>query len=321
MGDHSKNLILLISAAVLSALLSTVAASGKERDMSEAAESYIRSIAAGEGFSSPPSRIMDRGQPSPVAVERLRLELTRADAVVREGIVDLLVDLGFQTDPLVHQGIPVLRQPELIAILVTEGCMFADAACLAAMDAVRVAAPIGLLKSHNHRFVELLERQSSDTLLYTIAKAKAFDARPIVEAQNGEAVDITKAALGNQGIEDALIDAIRTAETGEKLAAAVANAGLAGTNQILVTIGEQMRTPLVIDRPGIEIASVRLAVLDALRYNFPHVPEFHELNIRTDEDYIRVEEILQRDFGVVFKEPRPEFLTIINYPSSLAPVE
>ena len=283
--------------------------------MSDAAQTYIRAIEKGEKLTSPPSALMTNGQPSAAAVEELRRELLRAAGPVREGIVALLVDLGIQSDPLVHRNVSVLRSPTLIAILVNEGCNLPDQGCLASLDALRLNAPTELLKPHGARLAEILKRQLSDAVLLAVAKAKATEALGLVKPLAGrEAADRALAALGDAERERALADAIDAAQTGEALADALAKSALAGTDKLIRKIGEQMRTPLKLDIRGAYIASVRLNVLDALRYNFPQVPEFYTQNIMDDGDYLKVEEMLTRDFGVVFQRPRPEFMKLIGYP-------
>ena len=289
--------------------------------MTDVADTYIRAIEKGEQVTSPPSALMPNGQPSAAAVERLRQELLSASGPVREGIVNLLVDLGIQSDPLVHRNVSVLRSPALISILINEGCHLPDQGCLAALDALRLNTPTELLKPHGTRLAEILERQPSDAVLLTVAKAKATEALELVKPLAGrEAAERALAALGDAERERALIDAIDAAQTGEALADALAKSALVGTEELIRKIGEQMRTPLKLDIRGAYIASVRLNVLDALRYNFPQVPEFYAQNIMDDGDYLRVEEMLTRDFGVVFQQPRPEFMKLIGYPR-LAPVQ
>lgn len=317
MGDHSAQLTrwLCFAAVTIGLILSGVEAHTEGKLMSNEAEAYIRAFQRGEGFDSPPLSIITDGRPSAAAVERLRLELTRADGPVREAIVDLLVDLGIQTDPVVHQGAAVLREPGLVAILVNEGCHTNDQGCLSALDALRVHSPESVLQPHRTRIAEIAAREPSSAALLAAAKAKALEARPTAEAEAGrEAGAIALAALGDDAREQALLDAIDAAEVGEALAAALADAALAGTQRLIRKIAEQMHTPLVIDTPGVHIASVRLNVLDALCYNFPEVPEFYSNNIVDDSDYLKAEEILMKRFGVKFTKPRPEFMKLIGYP-------
>jgi hypothetical protein len=316
MGNHSAHLKCRHAAALVLLLpLSCAQAQPGDKAMSDVAETYIRAIENGEKVSSPPSALMPDGQPSPAALERFRRELLSAGGPVREGVVNLLVDLGIQSDPLVHRNVSVLRSPALIGILINEGCNLPDQGCLAALDGLRLNTPGELLKPHGARLAEILRRQPSDAVLLTVAKAKATEALDLVKPLAvRESAQRALAALGDADRERALADAIDAAQTGEALADALAKSALVGTDRLIRKIGEQMRTPLTLDVRGAYIASVRLNVLDALRYNFPQVPEFYAQNIMDDGDYLKVEEMLTRDFGVVFHQPRPEFMKLIGYP-------
>lgn len=302
------------------------AAAAMETAMTDAAERYIAAFERGEPFRSPPLDLISAGRPDRQAVERLRRELETAPGAVREGVVDLLADLAIQTDPMVEQGAAAIRDEAIIAILAQEGCARADQGCLAAMDALRTSAPTPLLAPHAARFAALLDAAPNETALYLAAKAKAAEAAPALERLEadpalggGEALAIARAALGDAGAERKLAMAVEQAETGEALAEALGPAGLAGSPALLRLIGATMRTALTIDRPGVNETSVRLNVMDALRYNFPQVPAFYRNNVHDDADYLEIERLVEEHLGVVFDASRPAFLKVRGYPIPLPP--
>ena len=63
------------------------------------------------------------------------------------------------------------------------------------------------------------------------------------------------------------------------------------------------------------LQSVRLDIMAALSYNFPEKAFLYDNAIMNDGDYARVEKFCEETFGIVWKNPRPEFLTIQGFPS------
>lgn len=289
--------------------------------MTQAAERYIEGFRRGEGFTSPPADLIASGRPDPQAVERLRRELAHGSPEVREAVVDLLADLAIQTDPSIGQGVVAIRDPQIVSILSDEGCALRDAACAAAMDALRTSTPTHLLSPHATRYAELLDAHPTQSALLLVAKAKAAATWPVLERlaadpawSGADELRSAQAALGDASAEAALAAALDAAADGPALAAALAPAALAGTPALLRAIGERMRTPLVIDRPGVNVVSLRLHVMDALRYNFPQIPEFYANNVHDDAGYLAIERLLTERLGVVFDTERPGYLKIRGYP-------
>jgi hypothetical protein len=318
-----------MAAAGLLAMLVAGAATGapphSEATMN-AVDRYIAGFQRGEGFSSPPGDLISQGRPDPTALNRLANALSTEDAPVREGIVDLLADLAIQTDPVVHQGAAAIRDPRIIGILAEQGMDRPDQGRSAAMDALRTSTPGALLAPYADRFAELLAERPSDTALLLVAKAKAMPARTTVADlaaspswKDAEAVKIARAALGDGAAERALAAALGNAVDGEALASAAGPAGMAGTPGLLRLLGEQLRTPLEIEKPGVYVMSARLPVLDALRYNFPAEPSLYRNNVNSDEDYARAERFVTQQLGVRFTTPRPPYLKIMAFPTGITP--
>lgn len=293
--------------------------------MSEAARNYIAAFQRGEDFKAPANGVYLQGRPDPAALDTLAEALGKEDPNVRENIVDLLVEMGVSTDPLQRSGAETLRHPQILEILAGPGLAKPDLGREAAMDALRKLGTRTDLAKFGEQFANTLALEPTEEAFLLVAKAKPARAKELIERllklprwENLDAARIADAALGNTEEEQKFLSAATEAKTGESLAEVIGPLALMGTERSLMFIGEQLRSPLLIEisghMPGRSVKSVRLNVLDALLYNFPDQPEFYPNNIHRDEDYRAAERACSERLGVVYRNAPPEFLKYGNIP-------
>ncbi|NUQ77568.1 MAG: hypothetical protein HUU21_28860 [Polyangiaceae bacterium] len=285
---------------------------------------YISAFEKGEDFQPPSTGLIVNGQPEAASLQTLAQALDSKPADVREQIVALLVDLGVRTDPLTPAGAEVLRHKEIIQILVEHALQPADLGREAAMDALRKLVRSEDLAPYGDRFTDALRAAPTQEAFLLVAKAKASSAAGLVDTlvhtpawANVEAARIAYAALGDTATEDEFLAREQAASTGQELAIALGSLALIGTERSLKAIAQRLRSPLIITLPGAYDKSVRLNVLDALRYNYPDQPVLYPNNINDDSDYAAAEQFCSRKLGVVYTEARPPFLTYFGHPIPL----
>jgi hypothetical protein len=286
----------------------------------KAAQSYVAGFNSGKAFTPPSEGLMSHGAPAPDAVAVLKKELRSGTPETRENIVLLLADLGLQsrTTP---KGTEVIREKAIIETLVDAGLNPSDLGRSQAVIALRRYGMQPELAAHSAAIARALKEEPSDELLLLVAKAKATEANEPLQVlkfsdewHSNENVLIALAALGDRSLEEKFIAAFREATTPEAVAEALRPLSLIGTERTLSLVAATLRTPLIIDRPNIEQKSVRIDVLEALRYNFPDEPALYPNNINTDADYAAAENFCIRRFKTDFNQPRPPFLTYFGYP-------
>jgi hypothetical protein len=309
--------------------------------MSTPADRYIEVFQRGEEFQGPSTglvvggkphpasgRIM-QGQAEPSSLVRLADELGTGSAFVRQNIVALLVDVGLQTDPGRPDGTEALRDPRIIEILVQPGFSKRDAAREAAMEALRKLARPADLVQHAGAIARALEEKPTEDALLLVAKAKAVAAKPFVEtlaptpSWNGNvAARITLAALGDKAVEAEFVRSAaeaHTARDSQMFMDALGPLAMIGTRTSLIAIAGYLRTPLTFLVPNALEKSLRLNVLDALRYDYPDNPLFYENNIHSDREYEAAEKFCEAEFGISYGDPRPPFMTYRPFPVPLSP--
>ncbi len=295
----------------------------REKPMSNA-HTYISAFKRGEDFSPPAKGVFVNNQPDSEAVELLGRELATANASVRENIVELLVDMGLQTDALKPMGAEVLRNRRIMEILADAGMAKADIGREATMDALRKLVVRHDLVRLSDAFAQALEDSPTEEAFLLVAKAKPPNAKTLVEKlakspewKGVEAARIARAALGDKDVEDGFLkiasDAV-AARDGKALAHALGTLALIGTPRSLTAIAEQLRTPLTIEIPGAFEKSVRLNVLEALLYNFPDQTVLYPNNIIKESDYTEAERFCTMTLGVTYKYPPPPFMTYRGHP-------
>ncbi|HWR67812.1 MAG TPA: hypothetical protein VN416_02215 [Desulfomonilia bacterium] len=289
--------------------------------MSTDVHDSIAAIRRGEDVRGLSDGLIVNGQPDAAALQALGRELATAEPEVREKIVDLLVEVGLQTDPLTPAGAEVLRDKRIIAILAGPGLVKADLGREAAMDALRKLVMQADLAPHEDAFVKALLDAPGEEAFLLVAKAKPEKGKVLVDQlarsqkwQENESARIARAALGAKDVEDAYLAGAEAAKDGKELAEALGPLALMGTQRSLKAIAALLRTPLTILVPGAFEKSVRLNVLEALLYNYPDQPVLYPNNIVTEEDYTAAELFCTKTLGVTYTTPPPPFMTYRGFP-------
>ena len=265
-------------------------------------------------------------QPAPQAMKALGESLLTDNDDVRDKIIYLLMRI----DILSHPGATGLRTPEVIDLMVGPGFAKGDSARSIAMDLLRKGATPATLSRYGDIFLKELKGEPDGILLLLVAKTKPKGAWEEVDRlsrlpgwnsipDNGEAMRIARAALGDTKIEDEYIaDAKQKEDAGDMYGLANALDPLVwiGTPRSLQAVCLRMRSPFIMDMPGVEQRSFRLSVMDALKYAFPEEANLLNSNsVMKDEDYIRVEQFCMKATGVRYDGiPRPPFFTTLGYP-------
>jgi hypothetical protein len=304
--------------------------------MNTSASHYVEAFRRGEEFRGPssglviggtlhaPSGKMMQGQPDPTALAQLAQELETGTAFVRLNVVALLVDVGLQADPGRPAGTEALLSPEIIDILVKAGLGKRDAAREASMDALRKLARPADLSPRAKAFVKALEEKPTKDGLLLVAKAKAMDAKPLIDelAQSGEwknqeSLRIAQASLGDKAREDEFVQQVarvHDAKDSRAFMQSLAPLAMIGTRSSLAALARHLRTPLTLLLPGTYERSLRLSVLEALMYYYPERPEFYPNNVRSEADYEAAERFCARELGVTYDMPTPPFMTYRPFP-------
>jgi len=290
--------------------------------MSTYLNEFIAAFSSGNKADVPMDEFIINGRPDPAALRLLSRELATRGPENREAIVDLLVKIGLATDPLTPKGAEVLRDQQIIAVLAGPGLATEDLGQYAAMHALRRLVVRDNLVLHEDAIVKALLESPSDEAFLLAAKTKPVKDKVLVEqlARSPERKEmkeakIARAALGAMEIENEFITAAENAKTGQELADALDTLALIGTQRSLKAIAGYLRTPMTILVPNAFEKSVRLDVLEALRYNYPDQPLLYPNNIYNEEDYRAAELFCTNTLGVTFTEPPPPFMTYRGFPS------
>jgi hypothetical protein len=289
--------------------------------MSTSIDQYIAAFKSSEYISDPLRGFIKEGQPDPALLDQLDRKLAETLPEDREAIVDLLVKLGVETDPLAAKGAEVLRNQRIISILAGAGLAKADLGQYAALDALRKLVSHRDLTPHETAIVQLLVKSPSEEAFLLAAKAKPVKEKELVkqlakspEWKEVEGARIARAALGEKAIEDEFLAKVDQVKDGQGLVDALGPLSLMGTQRSLETIAAHLRTARTITVPNMYEKSVRLNVLEALLYNFPDQPQLYPNSILTDEDYRRAERFCTETLGVTYTSPPPPFMTYFGFP-------
>jgi len=287
------------------------------------AQDYIELFRRGEEYyDNRLPGLMIGTQPDPAAMKVLGEALATDTRDVRRKIINLLARI----DLLSHPGATGLRTPEVIDLMVGPGFAKSDSAKSDAMEWLRKGATPATLSRYGDIFLKALKEEPSGTTLMLIAKAKPKGAWEEVdrlsrlpEWKDTRSMRIARAALGDTKIEDEYIaDAKQKEDASDMygLASALGPLVWIGTPRSLQAVCLRMRSPFIMDMPGVEQRSFRLSVMDALVYAFPEEADLLNSNsVMKDEDYIRVEQFCMKATGVRYDGiPRPPFFTTLGYP-------
>lgn len=286
------------------------------------ATEMLERLRRGERFRGAPAALINNGAPDQAAL-KLFVEALRNDGeAVREQVIKAVVALGRQLDPLQNAGGNLIRDRQIVSLLVKEGLAKPGATRDAALEALQQSVPAELLKEHAAELTAQLKRQPDTTLLLIIAKAKLKEASATVEAlgrtaawSGEEATLIARAALGEKSVEEKFVRAFLETQDPEQKAQRARTLGLIGTRAALQAVASELRNPLVIEMKMVMRRSVRLDLIAALSYNYPDKLFLFDNAILDDDGYARVEKFAEEEFGVRWEKPRPPFLTIQGFPS------
>ncbi|QYF92738.1 hypothetical protein KY495_18690 [Massilia sp. PAMC28688] len=274
----------------------------------------------------------------PLSAENLRRVLERSDSEARAQFVALLVKIGLQMDTPTQGQRRVIRDSNIIKMLMIEGFAKRDRAAAAARRALlHFCRPEDLFES-KEIIINSLKAKNPHFLLIA-AKAKALDSLPMVIALAADAemdeqqirhVQIAQAALGDTDLESRFLAKLNTAieeappapkndfydvgaaRDGKHVVPVIETLGLIGTKKSLAVLCPLLRSDLKTYWVNEREESVRYAVVEALRYNFPDegVLSSPRLNDRWNE----IESFCASRLGVSFTGPTPEKPLIFSYP-------
>ncbi len=275
-----------------------------------------------EEFRGSADAFITNGKPDENKVSLLRDALDKEPEFVREQICRLLVAVAQQSDPLYKSGINIVRHKSIVSVLIEKGLAKPGGARDYCLDTLQNLTPPSLFKDYGDALTDDLRRWPDSTGLLVVAKAKPINAMPVVddlansdEWGDEENIPIAKAALGDKRIETRYIESFLSANDAEEKARLARLLGFIGTQDVLRALASEMRTDLVIEMPMVLRRSVRLDIMAALSYNYPEEAFLYDNAIMDDSGYARVEKFCEEKFGIVWKKPRPEYLTIQGFPS------
>lgn len=238
----------------------------------------------------------------------------------------MLVQMGFQKDPLYDSGIRIFRDELIIKTLLEKGLSEPGTLADYILGTIQKHTPPEHIARFGPLFIDRLESAPDQTLLLVIAKGKIARARKILEREENqsrmsgwEEYIIALAALGDQELEAPYIEKFMNTDDPETKARLAARLGQIGTSGALTALAKEVRTGLVIEMTNVMRKSVRLDIIAALSYNYPDKEFLYDNAINSDQDYARVEEFCREKFGVSWERERPDFLTVQGFPSEPAP--
>lgn len=315
-------IIMSAAAAVAAAALGCHYESGKENQTLTQVQEQIIKFRAGEEFSGDAQGYLVNGRPDAAVLAELRSALNREEEPVREQICRLLAGIGKSADPLFAKGGNIIRDRSVIGILAAEGLSRETSARDLCVGYLQDCVPAPVLGEFGKQLSGNLKMFPDTRLLLVIAKAKPPEAAETVDslikipawAKKPETM-IAAAALGDREIEKSFIARFREATVPKEKADAARHLGYIGTPAALAALADGMRTALVIEMEGVSRRSVRIFIIDALRYNYPDKTFLYSNAVNSDADYEVIEKFCEETFGTKWTTERPPFLWIEGFPS------
>lgn len=289
----------------------------------QSAKQLIERLRKGEPFRRGAADFLTaEGTPDPEALSALGEAIRTTPEPERESLIRLLAAVGLESDPLRSAGGDLLRDPSVIALLVSPSLQVPGGGRDFALDTLEASTPAALLAPHGAAIAKDLEERPGTSALYLVAKAKPAEARGVVDTlassprwAGEEATAVAKAALGDTAAEKRFTDAFLATKDPKEKARLARVLGRIATRGALSALASEMRTDLVIEMPGVMRRSVRLDVLAALKRSFPEERVLWENAIQSDDDYARAEAFCEAKLGAKWKAPRPPYLKIQGFPS------
>ena len=230
------------------------------------------------------------------------------DRDVRECLVDVVDGVGRHANHL-----ELVRDRRLVALLVARLAERPSLVRDTALGYLREHVPPAALREHGDELVAALASPDG-TLFYALAKAKIAEAAPRLEEiarrpelAREESITLARAALGREDLERPYVERFLSAPTGEEKAAAARTLGAIGTPRALAALCTEMRTPLRQGDPHVIVRSVRLDLIDALRYDLPEDMRLLPAGAPSEAFYDAVEAFCRDRFGTTWSASRPPF--------------
>lgn len=286
----------------------------------------IKEIKTEGEFSGDIGQFITTEQPKIDALKELRAAQAGEDEEVREGIFEVIADIGKAVDPLYEEGGGLIRDRTILIALIDDGLTKKGPARNFCLNTLKESVPPIFLNQFGDRLLVNLKAMPDPTLFLIIAKAKPKTAAETVDKfmenpawQNSKEAQIASAALGNTKLETDFINRfLNETDPGEK-ATDARDLGYIGTENALKALASEMRTDLVIENPGVTVRSVRIFIIEALSYNFPDKQFLWDNAVEEDENYEKIEKFCEETFGTKWSKERPPFLWIQGFPSEPPP--
>ena len=252
----------------------------------------------------------------------------------------MLEKIGLELSPSIPGKLPVISHKAVIRTLVIEGFAKADIGSAAAEQVLRRNCKPADLAQFNNVFAESL-RKHNGSYLYLAAKAKTREARPFVEEmamlpfwrnveERFKIVQIARAALGNNAVEDEFIQGtfeaekdappapsnrfhnVGSAKDGKEVGNQLNTLGLIGTRKSLQVACAFLRSRLKSYVPDVSERSIREDLLAAIQYNFPNQGILQRR--RSTQEWSAAENFCVENLGAAFDGPTPNIPPAQAYP-------
>jgi hypothetical protein len=318
----------------IAVFLSANGASQGGTQVQQLAQRYIIQFRGGVNFNSsdPVSNFVVGGRIDKVALSMLAKELAQGTEPVRVNVVKLLEQIGLALDTPRDDKFRIIRDHDVMRILIVEGVAKRDAAKEEALDILRHSCKPSDLAAFHDIYLKSLEQPKGE-YLFLAAKAKTTRARPWVDRiatlpayrENPDILEVARfaqAALGNTAVEDEYINALHEAQKnippapknryydegpafdGSEVAKRFDALGMIGTRRSLLVACSYLRSTLKSYVPTVSETPVRFAALDAIRYNFPDERVLFEPQNVTQ--WAAAERFCTEHLGAVFDGPTPD---------------
>lgn len=255
------------------------------------------------------------GRPDPAALDLLEQALREAEGEPREEVARALLAAVERSDPMWQEGGILVRDPRVVATLVTAGGLKLDGAKELCYDALLYAVPRPLLRPHHAALIDDLRRNPDATTFLVVARLHDDRAAPVIAAlQEADPTwllttesQCAAAAYGDRLTELSAVERfVATDDPVEKSALAL-QLGWMGTRLAIRTLAEALRTPLVQENFPIR-RSCRVDVVAGLRTTYTDAVPLFENRFTSDAAYDEAERFASDVLGVTWSEPRPPFL-------------
>jgi hypothetical protein len=316
---------MLYKTVVLSILVLCVFAgchSSKGNAGMEKYQAEIGNFRKGQEFNGDIDIWLKDGKPDPDGLKILTGVLQKDSGFVQEQAAKALIQIGIKTDELFSQGGNLLRNPVIIKILLTNGISSPGSIRDKILDVCINSIPVELLKPYVSILLDNLIQFKDSEILLVIAKSKPEKAKDALEKMllspqlsEEDEMKVAVAALGNEKVENYLINQFITAKDADQKIRFAKLLGYVGTKKAATALAGEMRTDMIKILPNVYARSVRLDIAHALEMINPETTILYENNIDDDDSYEKIEHFCQERYGIVWSKNRPPFLAMQGFPS------